>query len=811
MQNDFLRVKFGADTQELDIAIRRIEGKMQVFGNQLSQIGNNMKLTITAPILALATKMVYTASKAEETSSKFDAVFKDLAQETREWSGQSAEAFNRSQISMESYLAQLQDTFVPMGVARKQAAELSKQVVTLGIDLAAFNNKADDEVINNLTSALVGNSEAVRSYGISLTEASLNQELANMGFEGGTRKADELTKMMARLNIMMQSTTDAQGDAERTSESFANQLKALEGDVEQLNVAFGELLVESIKPMIPELQELIDSFTELDDSTKYQVISVGALSAGVGILAVALGKIISSFGIIIQFAKANPWSAVAISMVGLLAKLGVTEVGFRSLIKRIDDFKENTEDTDLKEFNSAIDEAKVKLAELRIGAMKVNDPIGQISYWFHKATGSIKRFEDEIRDAERNAGIIRYEQLNKALEDASWEDIGDLIKEINSEIDIFKGKIGDVDAGGLSDIVLALTNLYNRALKVAGLIGVQKPKVPVTQTAPETVSDDVLFGGLEGVKSLEELNREEDKAVGLLNEAQMVLEFLEEQQRRAFDPKVIREYGREIERVLMTINLLRGTSQPISEGSLPMKEIAIQGLRQAQQMATTNEEYEKFAEQIQFIQSGIDQIKGIDNKQSEQLIPEGSVRALEQQLRSLYQAQSLTTDAEAWQGYKEQIDAVKDSIREITGEGEQMVQKFNTFQVALESMGEIIASAFTDAIIQGKELTDVLKNLGKYILSSGIRFILSTLLSGGLSGGGFFGEGGGIFGNIFGSIFKSPVTEAVASTASTMGMESLFVPSALNDAGELNVVVRGQLKGQDIFLSNERGGQSYDR
>jgi hypothetical protein len=60
-----------------------------------------------------------------------------------------------------------------------------------------------------------------------------------------------------------------------------------------------------------------------------------------------------------------------------------------------------------------------------------------------------------------------------------------------------------------------------------------------------------------------------------------------------------------------------------------------------------------------------------------------------------------------------------------------------------------------NVVVQGEKLTDVLRNIGKLLLSSAIQKGLSVLLTGGLAGTGFFGSiagggGGGLFGRIFG-------------------------------------------------------------
>jgi hypothetical protein len=92
--------------------------------------------------------------------------------------------------------------------------------------MASFNNESEANVIRDLQSALVGNHETVRKYGVIITQATLDQELLNTGIEGGIREATEQEKVMARMNIILKGTTDAQGDAARTAGSFANSIKA---------------------------------------------------------------------------------------------------------------------------------------------------------------------------------------------------------------------------------------------------------------------------------------------------------------------------------------------------------------------------------------------------------------------------------------------------------------------------------------------------------------------------------------------------------------------------------------------------------
>ena len=134
-------------------------------------------------LLAFGKDAISAAGDAEEAAAKFEQVFGVLANDVRDNLETMAEANRRSSFDLISYASTLQDTFVPLGFARDEAAKLSTTITQLGIDIAAFSNKSDPEVIQNLTSAIVGNHEAVRSYGIVITETVLKQELARLGMD----------------------------------------------------------------------------------------------------------------------------------------------------------------------------------------------------------------------------------------------------------------------------------------------------------------------------------------------------------------------------------------------------------------------------------------------------------------------------------------------------------------------------------------------------------------------------------------------------------------------------------------------------
>lgn len=190
--------------------------------------------------------VIQVASDTEEIGSKFAAVFKELTEEANEWALSFADSVGRSNLQVKSWLATLQDTFVPLGFARDKAKEMSEAMTELAVDIASFNNKADDDVIRDLQSAIVGNTETVRKYGIIITQTVLKQELINSGLAKGVKNATEQQKAQARLNLIIAGTADAQGDAVRTASSYANQVKRLKANMENLKVTIGNRILPTV-------------------------------------------------------------------------------------------------------------------------------------------------------------------------------------------------------------------------------------------------------------------------------------------------------------------------------------------------------------------------------------------------------------------------------------------------------------------------------------------------------------------------------------------------------------------------------------
>ena len=259
---DKLLIRIEADLsgvrRQLNTLDKQVQQKTRSVSKNFNRIASVAKLALGAVIVQQAARagmaMINMAASVEEMQSKSEAVFGSFVGQVRKDLSAFGQEVGRSAFELEGMASSIQDTFVPMGFARGEAAKLSVELTKLATDVASFNNASDTETMKAFQSALVGNHETVRRFGIVITEASLKQELLNMGINKSVNEITNQEKVQARLNLIMKGTTDAQGDALKTAGSFTNRMKAL-------GAALNNLVVTAISPFLDKMAEFIAMIT----------------------------------------------------------------------------------------------------------------------------------------------------------------------------------------------------------------------------------------------------------------------------------------------------------------------------------------------------------------------------------------------------------------------------------------------------------------------------------------------------------------------------------------------------------------------
>jgi len=295
-----LDVRIGADIKSFQQGMAKLENQLKQVGSNLRNTGRQLSTAVTLPLLGIGAAAVKAASDAEEMQSKFNTVFKTVGGDVTRQLDAFARASGRSRYELRGMAGQLGDIFKPLGYTEKQAGNLSVQVAKLAVDLGSFNNMPMDEALARLRGTLIGSHENALAFGVVINEASLKQELMRMGADKLTGAQLNQAKVQARLNLLMAGTTDAQGDAIRTSDSFANQFQRLRNATYDLGVAIGELLLPYARQLVGRLQGMVDYVQNLNPETKKLGIILAGVAAAAGPLLFTLGGMASGFSAIMR-------------------------------------------------------------------------------------------------------------------------------------------------------------------------------------------------------------------------------------------------------------------------------------------------------------------------------------------------------------------------------------------------------------------------------------------------------------------------------------------------------------------------------
>lgn len=205
---------------------------------------------------------VAAASDLEEVTGKFNVVFGEQKKLAEGWAKTLVDSYAMSTREAKQYLSAMQDLLVPMGMNAKAAAEMSNEVVKLAADLGSFNNMPTAKVMEDIQSAMVGNYETMKKYGVVLLASTVQQEALEMGLAATKKELTASHKAMAAYKLIVEGSTFAIGDMARTSDSYANILKDFKADMEDFSASLGQFVIPALKELVKWLDFAIEAMNK---------------------------------------------------------------------------------------------------------------------------------------------------------------------------------------------------------------------------------------------------------------------------------------------------------------------------------------------------------------------------------------------------------------------------------------------------------------------------------------------------------------------------------------------------------------------
>lgn len=200
------------------------------------------------------------ADNLNESVIRTNKVFGDSASEIRAWAQTADRSLGLSEQAALSNASALGNMFTQLGSSREEAARMSKQMVEVAADLAAFNDVAGGApvILETIAAGFRGEYDSLQRYLPAITDAAIKQQALN---ETGKENAEQLTaneKALAFQTLVLQGATNAQGAFNDAVERGAAAEEIFTARMENARAELGQVGLIIQQEFFQTLNELLD-------------------------------------------------------------------------------------------------------------------------------------------------------------------------------------------------------------------------------------------------------------------------------------------------------------------------------------------------------------------------------------------------------------------------------------------------------------------------------------------------------------------------------------------------------------------------
>ena len=408
------------------IRLDNLNRSFEATSKRLNSAGNALTAGLTVPLAAAGTAAVKYSSDMQEAINKVEVAFGGAADSVKEWSSTTLNSIGLAQGTALDMAALFGDMATSMGYSQDAAAQMSMALVNLAADLASFKNIGIDQASTALKSIFTGETESLKELGVVMTQANLEAYAVAEGYTTAYTAMDQAQQVAVRYQYVLANTQNAQGDFARTSDSTANQLRIFRESLKEAAATAGDELLPVITPIIGKLNELIQTFGDLDEGTQKAVVQTGLFLAALGPMLKVTGGITTAVkaGITVyqtlrtvMAANTAATTAATAAQTGLNAAMAANPVGLLvtaigTLLAVLGSFAVSAaltaESTDtlassINEARQAYEDTRAELQESQASTLSMVDALARLAEEEHKTS------------AEKAAMLELVEQLNEAV------------------------------------------------------------------------------------------------------------------------------------------------------------------------------------------------------------------------------------------------------------------------------------------------------------------------------------------------------------------------------------------------------------
>ena len=228
---------------------------------------NAIKLTaVVAALVKLAKYTTSAASDLVEVQNVVDISFGKSANKVNAWAKTVIQNFGLSQTEAKRTASTFMAMSNGMDIANDAGTTMAITLTELSADLASFWNTSQAEAFTALKSVYTGETETLKKYGIVMTEANLKAFALTQGIKKQYSEMSQAEKVALRYKFVMKTASDAQGDFARNSTTWANQIKILKTQLQELGTMIGQVFVKVLRPALIVINKLLSRIIALGNA-----------------------------------------------------------------------------------------------------------------------------------------------------------------------------------------------------------------------------------------------------------------------------------------------------------------------------------------------------------------------------------------------------------------------------------------------------------------------------------------------------------------------------------------------------------------
>lgn len=260
MAGQTVTVSVLADTKQFSKAFKGLSEQtgLSKIGGLVKNVGKAVAVgaaAAAAGVGALAVSGVRAASDLQQSIGGVDAVFKENAKQVHAWASSAAKDMGLSKDAYNTAATAIGTTLKNAGIPMEELGGRTNNLIGLAGDLSATFGGDVAGATAAMGSALRGEFEPLRAYGISLSQADIN---ARALVDSGKANVDQLTKeekALATQALMYEQSADAQGAFARESNTLAGQSERLKAGFENIKAQLGTYLLPVLTTVVAYLSD----------------------------------------------------------------------------------------------------------------------------------------------------------------------------------------------------------------------------------------------------------------------------------------------------------------------------------------------------------------------------------------------------------------------------------------------------------------------------------------------------------------------------------------------------------------------------